>query len=130
MLRHPLLPATAAVLLLLTPFYASAGSHSAAAPHSVTSGSNFGFSGPGGTNNPYSVSTALSTALSVGSTPNASSANSTLFTDGGPAGKVAPGFQFNGAPTVQTAIGAAVSIGGNASAAAIDSDSATPLNQH
>jgi hypothetical protein len=38
--------------------------------------------------------------------------------------------QLNSAPSVQTAIGAAVSIGGNASADAIDTNDLSRIGQH
>jgi len=83
-------------------------------------------------NNAYTVSTALSTALSVGGTANAGSVNANLANQSNAvlSGKKGPAFEFNNAPTVQTAVGTAVSIGGNASAAAINSDGISLGNMH
>jgi hypothetical protein len=83
-------------------------------------------------NNAYTVSTALSTALSVGGTADAASLNTNLIGQGnaGFGGKKGPVFQLNSAPTVQTAVGTAVSIGGNASAAAINTNGVSQGNLH
>jgi len=71
--------------------------------------------GPGGfqSNGAPSVSTALSTALSVGNPANSASLTIDPL-DGGRK----PVVQFNSAPSVQAAVGAAVAIDGNASALA------------
>jgi hypothetical protein len=133
MLRRPLLSTTTSILLLVAPTMAAwAGSHSAAPLHPSTTTGNFGFGGSSVTNNAYSVSTALSTALSVGGTADAASLNSNLTGQGnaGLGSKKGPVVQFNSAPTVQTAIGAAVSIGGNASAAAINTNDISQISQH
>jgi hypothetical protein len=131
--RYSLLSATTSVLLLIAPSTAAwAGSPNTALPHPITTNGAFGFAGPNPGNNAYSVSTALSTALSVGGTADAASLNSNLIGQGniGFGGKKGPVIQFNSAPTVQTAIGAAVSIGGNASAAAINTDDLSQISQH
>jgi hypothetical protein len=118
MLRRSLLSITTGALLLIAPSVATwAGSHNPGIPHATATGGTFGFGEPGATNNAYSVSTALSTALSVGSPGDAASLNYNLI-----GSKKGPVIQLNSAPTVQTAIGAAVSIGGNASAAAINTN--------
>jgi hypothetical protein len=130
MLRRSLLSATTSVLLLLAPTMAAwSGSQNAAPLHPSTTG---GLGGSSATNNAYNVSTALSTALSVGGTSDAASFNTNLVGQGnaGLGSKKAPVVQFNSAPTVQTAIGAAVSIGGNASAAAINTNDVSQLNHH
>jgi hypothetical protein len=128
-----LLSATTGVLLLIAPNIAAwAGSPNTALPHPVATPGAFGFAGPKTGSNGYSVSTALSTALSVGGTADAASLNSNLIGQGniGIGGKKGPVIQFNSAPTVQTAIGAAVSIGGNASAAAVNTDDIAQISQH
>jgi hypothetical protein len=133
MLRRSLLSTTTAILLLVAPTMATwAGSHTTTVPHPSAAGGSFGFGGSSATNNAYSVSTALSTALSVGGTADAASVNSNLIGQGitGLGSKKGPVFQLNSAPTVQTAVGAAVSIGGDASAAAINTDGVSQTSQH
>jgi len=133
MSRRSLLSATTGVLLLIAPTMAAwAGSHSTALPHPSATNSNFGFGGSNATNNAYGVSTALSTALSVGSVSDVASLNSNLIGQGnaGLGSKKAPAIQFNSAPTVQTAVGTAVSIGGNASAAAINTNDISHIGLH
>jgi hypothetical protein len=127
MLRRSLLSMTVGVLLIIAPSMGTlAGPHNTTSmPHPSTTSSSFGFVGSSATNNAYSVSTALSTALSVGGTGDAASLNSSLI-----GSKKEPVIQLNSAPTVQTAIGAAVSIGGNASAAAINTNDISQTAEH
>jgi hypothetical protein len=118
MLRRSLLSTTTSVLLLLAPATAAwAGAHNAAPLHTTTTSGIPGFA----PSNAYNISTALSTALSVGGTTGAPTINTS---------KKPPVVEFNSAPTVQTAVGAAVSIGGNASAAAINTNGVSQLGQH
>jgi hypothetical protein len=133
MLRRPLLSTTTGVLLLIAPTMAAwAGSHNTALPHPSAISSGFGLGGSSAPNNAYNVSTALSTALSVGSPADTASINSNLIGEGnaGLGSKKGPVIQLNSAPTVQTAVGTAVSIGGNASAAAINTNDLSQIGQH
>jgi hypothetical protein len=133
MSRRSLLSTTTGVLLLVAPTMAAwAGSHNATLPHPSATIGNFGFGGSSATNNAYNVSTALSTALSVGGTADAASLNTNLIgqANAGLGSKKGPVIQFNSAPTVQTAVGTAVSIGGNASAAAINTNDISQIGLH
>jgi hypothetical protein len=78
------------------------------------------------------VSTALSTALSVGNPAKTAAVNTNLPV---PANVLsgeqrAPVVELNNAPSVQAAIGAAVSIDGNASALATNSNGGVHESQH
>lgn len=129
MLRRSLLSTTTSVLLLLlAPTMTGwAGSHNITLVHPITANGSFGLGGSSAAGNPSSVSTALSTALSVGGTTD--TINTNLLGNAGPDGKKVPVVEFNSAPTVQTAVGAAVSIGGNASAAAINTNDVSQIGQ-
>jgi hypothetical protein len=130
--RSLLSKATSVLLLIAPNIPAWAGSPNTAPPHPITTTGAFGFANPKTGNNAYSVSTALSTALSVGGTADAASLSSNPIGQGniGIGAKKDPVIQFNSAPTVQTAIGAAISIGGNASAAALNTDDIAQLSHH
>lgn len=143
MFRRSLLYGTAAFALLIGPLLptASAGQINTAPSHQAATSGALGFGGSIGqsnihsggkvsgplSNNPYNVSSALAAAISVGSPSDTASLSTNLGDPGnggilsGKKGK-GPILQLNSAPTVQTAVGTAVSIGGNASAAALNSD--------